>query len=375
MTDPATALAGTIAITTTPAAYGGLERVTVELVRGLQHRGRALHLIVVLEPSVPEPEWVAGLRSDGIPTSILRIAGRDYLGEYAAIYRLIVRLNIAILHTHGYRADLIHARAARRAGIPVVSTVHGFTGRGQKGRFYEWLQCRALRGFDAVVAVSRPIAERLVHAGVAPSAMRTIANGLPAKSGLSRGRAEARAALRLPPSGPVVGWVGRVSSEKGPDIMVRATVHLPPKVSLCVIGDGPELEPTRALARTLGLAERVHFCGALPSAASYLSAFDLLALSSRTEGTPMVILEAARASIPVVATAVGGVPDVLGQDGGWLVPSEDPEALAHAIASALNHPDLSQTRASALLRRLEHQAGESDWIGQYARVYDELIAG
>lgn len=364
----------TVAITTTPAAYGGLEQVTAELVRGLRTRGRRVLLVVVLEPHVKEPDWVAELRSESVDIAVLRMAGRDYLGELRAVRQLLTSRNIAVVHTHGYRADLIHGRAARGAGVPTVSTVHGFTGRGPRGRLYEWLQRRALRAFDRVVAVSRPIAQNLEASGVPAKNIRFISNGLPRPREHYLARAEARLALSLPSEGQVVGWVGRVSAEKGPDIMIRAASGLPAGTHCCLVGDGPDLASTRALALSLGLDARIRFAGARAGASAYFRAFDVLALSSRTEGTPMVILEAARASIPVVATSVGGVPDVLGTDGGWLVPSEDPEALGLAIASALRDPDLSRIRATALLKRLEDQAGVNDWIGQYSRVYDDLIA-
>jgi len=365
---------GNVAIMTTPAAYGGLEKVTVELVRGLHRVGRRTLLVAVLDFGTLEPAWISELRDNGADIVVLRIGGRDYLGEYRAIRRILAESNIGVVHTHGYRADLIHARAARSLGIATVSTVHGFTGKGTKGRLYEWLQCRALRWFDAVVPVSRPLVERLIDSGVPSTKLHLIPNGMPSVRDDFVSRAAARKALGLPPTGTIVGWVGRVSGEKGPDIVIKSMEHLPSTIALCLVGDGPELANTQTLAASLNLASRVHFAGAVPNASQLFLAFDLLALSSRTEGTPMVLMEAAAARVPIIATAVGGVPDLIGLNGGWLVPSEDPNALGKAMRHALDNPIEASARTSQLLSQLQLRASADEWIDRYDQLYRAVSA-
>lgn len=364
--------AGLVAISTVPAAYGGLEKVVTELVHGLQARGRPLLLLVVLEPTTAEPAWVRELRDTGATVLVLRHGGRSYGSEFRSIGRVLREHRVSVLHTHGYRADLIHALAARGAGIPVVSTVHGFTGRGMRGRFYEWLQCRALRSVKAVVAVSRPLADELTARGVPSARLHLLPNAVAPVAPMDS--APARRALDLPPRGPIVGWVGRMSAEKGPDVMVQAMASLRPDVTLCMVGDGPVLAATRALAASLGLQERIRFAGAVPAAGALLRAFDVLALSSRTEGTPMVVLEAAAAGVPVVATAVGGVPDLLGSDAASLVSAGDPGALGAAIAQVLSDPASAAERASQLADRLAASHDPVRWAAAYDALYGAVTA-
>src|SRR5438445_660148 len=151
-----------------------------------------------------------------------------------------------------HRPDVLDGGVARRLGIPVVTTVHGFTGGGWKLWLYEWLQCRAIRRFDAVVAVSRPLVERLERARVPRSRIHAVPNAWRA---LARplDRPAARRALGIPSGGLVVGWVGRLSHEKGLDVLLEALPHVgdpPPLVS----GAGAGVERRTLRARAGGLA-------------------------------------------------------------------------------------------------------------------------
>src|SRR5262249_54808682 len=145
-------------------------------------------------------------------------------------------------------------------------------------------------------------------------------------------RAAARSALGLDPNQFVIGWVGRMTPEKGLDVMVdamKALVDSP--VMLCAVGDGAERAPCEARAASLGVSDHIRWAGLVREAGRYFQAFDVLALSSRTEGVPMVVLEAMAAEIPLVVTAVGGIPDVVSPREAMLVPSEKPDELAGAI--------------------------------------------
>jgi glycosyltransferase involved in cell wall biosynthesis len=349
-----------------PAPYGGLERVVTELTAGLAARGHDVHVAAAVEGDAAAHPFLRGLRVQAHPVDA---PGRAWLREAAAVDALRRRLRPDVVHTHGYRADVLHGR--RGAG-PVASTVHGFTGGGARNRVYEALQRLALRRFDAVVAVSAPLAERL-RAAVPSRRVHTIPNAWCGAPVLSR--EEARARLGLPADAWVVGWVGRLSPEKGPDLLLDALARvsgLPWTAS--VLGDGPRAGALRIRARGLRIADRVRWHGAVAGAAALYPAFDLFVLSSRTEGTPMALLEAVAAGVPVVAAAVGGVPHVLDPAQALLVPPENPAALAAAIAAVHAGPAAAADRARAAHARLGTAFAPGRWIGAYESLYAALAA-
>lgn len=363
MTDPSEL---TVVHLLAPAATGGLETVVRALAEGQSDAGARVHVAAVLDAATEDHPFVKALRTDGTDVRVLRIAGRGYRQERDGVASLLDELRANILHTHGYRPDVIDAPVARNRGIATVSTVHGFTGNGLRNRFYEWLQRRAFRAFDAVIAVSRLQVEGLVRAGVPAERVHVIRNAWRPTAPTST-RADARAMLGLTEApGPIIGWVGRLSPEKGGDVLVRALAT--PALAdahLCMVGEGRSRQDLEALAHDLGVDARIRWLGRVEDAARLMTAFDVLALPSRTEGTPIVVLEANEAGVPVVASAVGGVPDLLG-DGPNVVPPEDPAALAEALATTLASP---AEAVSAARRRIERDYQPEAWVGQHLELY------
>src|SRR6185312_11498202 len=200
--------------------------------------------------------------------------------------------------------------AAASAGKMRVTTVHGFIGGDFKNRVHEWAQVRSYPSFNAVATVSRAIAKRLTTAGVRPDLIHTIPNAIDQRRSIDA-RHDARRRLGLPNDAFVVGWVGRLSHEKGPDVFLGALARIEQPFKAVFIGNGPDNYALQATASQLGLGEAISWAGVLPDAASVFPAFDVFALSSRTEGIPIVLLEAMRANVPIVSTNVGGVPEML----------------------------------------------------------------
>lgn len=318
-----------------PAPFGGAESVVQALATGHGRRGHDVSVVVVVHGE-HAGRFSEDLRSGGIPVFTIRVPPRGYGRERRRLASMLRAFEPDVVHTHGYRVDVLDAPVVRAAGIPVVSTVHGFTGGDLKNRMYQWLQRRALAFFDGVVAVSRPLEAELRASGIPRDRLFMIPNGPPTLAD-PLGRAAARRMLAVPEEGFRVGWVGRLSREKGPDVFLES-LALPAArasgVRASVIGDGPMRARLEARARELGIESAVRWHGAIPGAARLLRAFDALVLSSRTEGTPSVLLEAMGAGVPVVATSVGGIPDAVVGAPARLVPPEDPRALAEALAAA-----------------------------------------
>ncbi len=357
-----------------PVSVGGLERVVQSLCIGLRRREHTVHVALVTDQPAIAEGFEAPLAAAGVSVHRVLLPARAYFQERRELGRLAAELRPDVLHTHGHRPDLLAAWAARQAGIPTITTLHGFTGGGWKMRLYEQVQRMALARFDAVVAVSRPLAEQVARRSVAPQRLHVIPNAwLEAEAPL--GRAAARRALALAPGDhKVVGWVGRLSRAKGPDLALNALALLPDlPITLAVVGDGPERAELERMATRLGVTARVHWCGRVADAGRLFGAFDLFLLTSRTEGTPMVLFEAMAARTPIVATAVGGVTDVLPRGTALAVPPENPDALAHAIRSVLRCPRHATARATAARTRLLTQYEPQRWLDAYEALYRKVL--
>jgi glycosyltransferase involved in cell wall biosynthesis len=257
-----------------------------------------------------------------------------------------------------------------------VSTAHGYTGGRWKNRAYERIQAIAWRRFDRVIAVSAPLVEGMTARGVARSRIRLISNAWrPCAAPLTK--SDARAILGIKPAARAIGWIGRISPEKGPDVALEAFAALDPVaggLELHMIGEGRLRGQLEARARELGIESQVIWHGAIENAATVFSAFDLFVLSSRTEGTPMVLLEAISSGLPIVATSVGGVPNVISEREAWLVPSELPETLSTAMREALQRPEECLARIRRARDRLEENHAFEPWIDAHVELYSGLMA-
>jgi glycosyltransferase involved in cell wall biosynthesis len=355
-----------------PAREGGAERVVAMMSAGQRRDG--VHVAAVITPGEADGHpFKIRLQALGVPVTSIVVAGRGYLKEYRLLHALIESVKPQIVHTHGYRSDIIGGAVARARNIPTVSTAHGFTGGGRRNRLYEWIQRQALRHASAVIAVSKPLAQVLADAGVPRAKIYCVPNAFtPPHSALPR--AEARHRLGLARDKLVVGWVGRLSREKGADVMIDALVHANPAWQLSIIGDGPERNALQQRAAKLGVADRITWHGLIENAGSLLAAFDAFVLSSRTEGTPITLFEAMHAGVPIVATRVGGVPDVVGPSHAILVPRENPPAIARALDEVVSDAS-SATRRSALAHeRLLQSFSTAAWLEAIDAVYDAARA-
>jgi glycosyltransferase involved in cell wall biosynthesis len=349
---------------------GGLERVVATLVR---HAGRDLHCEVLAlsdgGPVQPELE-AAGCR-------VRRLAIRDYYpGSVLRAARAVRAAQPDLLHTHGHFAGTAGRLAARLAGVrPLVHHLHTCdTTLQPRHRRLERLLARATRRIVCCSdAVARHAAEDL---GLPAALTEVIRNGIdpPPVSG----RDEARALLADSITPPIVGCVGGLVPHKGQAVLLRALAALDAagtRASVVLVGDGPERPSLEALARDLGIADRVHFCGVRPDARALLPAFDLLAAPSLgREGLGIAVLEGMDAGLPIVASRTGGLPEVV-EDGitGRLVPEGDPRALAAALAALLADPAAARAMGEAGRRRVEREFRAAPMARRIEAVYDVAL--
>lgn len=358
-----------------PAPAGGLERVVHALAIGQCRRGHDVVAVPIVEKWVPDHAFAIPLSRENVEIVPVSVPRRGYVRERSILAELFRSRLPDLVHTHNYHADVIAGPVARRAHIATVSTAHGFTGGPWRNRVYEQLARVAFRSFDAVIAVSQPLALDLRRSGVSESHIHIVPNAW-SRVSTPLNRADARRELGLESEPFVVGWVGRMSYEKGLDLFLDALIRLTDMpISACAIGDGAERAAQRIRASSAGLEGRVRWPGLVQEAGRLFQAFDVLVLSSRTEGVPMVMLEAMALGVPLVVTAVGGIPDVVSGNEAIIVPSDDPAALADGIRSAFHDRDGAAARAAAALRRVNCDFGERRWLERYEEVYRAALNG
>jgi glycosyltransferase involved in cell wall biosynthesis len=252
-----------------------------------------------------------------------------------------------VVHTHSAKAGVLGRVAASRAGVPrIVHTLHGFPWHDFQPAAVRQAYIRTERALaritDAYLAVGTGVAvEALRRRVVRPDQLVTIGPAVePAPVTVSpTSRARARTLLGLPDDATVVGTVGRMDFQKAPEVMLEALGRMTTPAVLVWVGGGPLLEETARRARSAGLEHRVLLLGNREDVPQLLPAFDVFAMSSRYEGLPCAIVEAQECGIPVVATSVNAVSDVVVPGvTGLLVAPQDAGQLAAALDHALTHP-------------------------------------
>jgi glycosyltransferase involved in cell wall biosynthesis len=307
-----------------------------------------------------------------------------------SIVRLLRRLRPQILHTHTAKAGAIGRFAALAAGNarpPIV--VHTFHGHVLRGYFdpartaaFKTIERRLARSTTRLVAVSPEVRDDLVALGVAPpERFSVIRLGIPLDSRVtstaeSRGRL--RALFGVPDERFVVGWIGRMTAIKRVEDVLLAFRDLRARgvdATLCLVGDGPDRESIENRAHALGLARHLLSVGYQRDVAPYYAFIDALLLTSANEGTPVVAIESLAARRPVVATRVGGVPDVVddGQDG-FLVPVGDVSAMADALERLAAEPALGARMGETGHERVVPRYRVERLVDDVDHLYRELLA-
>jgi glycosyltransferase involved in cell wall biosynthesis len=304
--------------------------------------------------------------------------------DHLALARLTRRFedrHFDVVHTHSAKAGAIGRWAAHRVGTPVIAhTYHGFPFHAfqspARRAAYVAIERRLAPLTDVVLAVGSGVATEALRRGLArPGALRTVppvVDGRVVEQNPETRRA-AREVLGLVPDVPVVGTVGRMDFQKAPEHFLEAIVGMRHHQAVGVwLGGGPLLETLRQEVSRRGLDHRVRFVGERGDVPDLLPAFDLFAMTSRYEGLPCAVVEAMRCGLPVVATAVNSVPDlVVPGVSGLLVPPARPAEFGRALDGLLDDP----TTAARLAAEGGRRAGVSFDADVLANVLDEVYSG
>ncbi len=338
-------------------------RVTIVTGEGgpLADRARQAGMKVLIEPSLVSP-----------------ISPRNDAAALARLTSICRREGFDVVHTHSAKAGALGRVAARRAGVPVVvHTYHGFPFHDFQDPIrhaaYVAIERRLARITDHVLVIGTGVAAEALRRGLArPTALHTVA---PVVDSVTvprdpRTRACARALLDLSDDVPVIGTVARADFQKAPEHLLEALQRLRHRDALVVwVGGGPLLDTMRREAARRGLADRFLMVGERSDVAQILPAFDIFALPSRYEGLPCAVVEAMRCGLPVVATSVNSVPDlVVPGRSGVLVPPGRPDVMAEALDDLIDDPVLARRLAAGG----QELAGTSYDAERLAVVLDEV---
>jgi glycosyltransferase involved in cell wall biosynthesis len=367
---------------------GGPSVHVIVLTAGLAERGYETRLLVgyegeregdlheLAQKSGVRCIRVAGLGREVRPWSDILVLGR--------LYREIRAFRPSVVHTHTAKAGFVGRIAARLARVPViVHTFHGHVLRGYFGpiktALYRMLERWLARGSDVLIAVSDAVKQDLVTLKVAPAErIRVVPLGLPLESltgPLPRG--SLRQPAGVPEGAPLVGIVGRLVPIKDVGTFLDAAAHIRrarPEVHFAVVGDGELRAELESRTQALGLGQAVHFHGWRSDMAPVYGDLDVVVNCSRNEGTPVALIEALAAGRAVVATRVGGTPDLLGNGArGTLVPPGDSLTLAEAVLGALQQPAPERLEAARAYVLARHSV--TRLLADVDGLYRELLGG
>lgn len=355
----------------TELSTGGAQMALLRLLRGLD-RERFTPTVACLYNG--DGAVAQEIRALGIDVFDAQMRHKADLPALLRLYHHIRRIRPTILHASLFHANLPGRVLGRLAGVPIVICSERTMAMESEWRYRvnRW----TIGLVDCVTAVSVNVRDFCVsHIGLPAEKIVVIYNGVALPEGPPASSEAARIELGLPLDGLVIGAVTRLDPVKGVKFLIQALAAID-SAHLVVVGDGPERVALEALANDLGVAGRIHWAGHRRDVPALLPAFDLFVQPSLHEGMPNTILEAQACGLPVVATAVGGTPEVV-VDGvtGLLVPPHDPAALAYAITSLLRDPDLRREMGRAGRERVADHFTVERRVEQTEQLYEQLLIG
>lgn len=325
--------------------YYGAESMLLALARALPGLGCESIVGVFRDPRSPQGDLELRAAQLGLPVETVACAGRWDWKSISRIREIVEAHAVDVLHTHGYKADIYGALAARPNRVALVATCHNWASQLPSMRAYAAIDRLALRHFDRVATASGPVAEILSRARVPAHKLKTIPNGVdmqPFREPAASLRRELGAG-----SERLVGFAGRFVPDKGGGVLIaaaQAVLAVYPNAKFVFAGEGPARAEWEALAAKLGIGSKIVFAGSRDDMPALYATLDIVVLPSFKEAMPMCLLEALAAAKPVVATTVGAIPTVIVPGvTGLLCEPGDAHSLAAAILRLLRDPELGRT--------------------------------
>ncbi len=364
-------------------ATGGMKEHVLALLKNLNRKDFELGLACPGDSQVGAVARELGIRVFPVDISGEITPWHDGQGT-VRLAGIIRRWGVQVVHAHGAKAGLLARLSCLlvRKRPATVVTAHNFvyTGsvRGWKQKLLLGAEKRLLPLTDQFIAVSQGLRQEILNSqGIAPEKVMTIYNGLDLELfSEASDREQVRARLGLEPHRPVVGTVARFAPQKGLQYFIDMVACLEkqlPGIQYLVVGDGPLREKIESLAKSRGVREKITFTGFIADIPPILKAMDVFVLPSLSEGLGISVLEALACRRPIVATAVGGIPEIIANgENGLLVPPGSGSYLADGVAGLLNNPQLAQTLASRGFQQLEEKFSLQKMLKATEAIYHKV---
>lgn len=303
--------------------------------------------------------------------------GPNILGAFK-ILRYAKKERFDILHSHGYKGNILLGvipRPLRK--IPLITTVHGWTSiatrRFSKMKLYEWLDARSLKHIDKVVLVNNEMLSNPKIRAANLQKLTVINNGIPQIKDINLLKDLDKGIVNFCKEGFIIGAIGRLSHEKGFDFLIEAVAELSadiPEVKLLIIGEGGEKGALEKMVSDRGINDRVMMPGYKDTAHRYFPLFSIFVMPSLTEGLPITLLEAMQYGVRIVATEVGGIPEVLNYgEAGILVKPGDSAAIAESLRSVHKRQSTLKTLVEKAKDRVLNNYSSHKMAVEYNYIY------
>ena len=377
-----------------PTVMGGAERVLLHIADMIDRSRFKLIIGSFINVRRRNNKFIEQLENRKIPHTVFWMKKTLDIDNIFRIIKFIKKNRVDIMHTHGYRSDIIGFLAAKAASIPIVSTIHGFVPASRKLRIYQKCDLFFLKFFNELIPVSNQLRMTLIKSGIDSGKITLLHNAVDVKIRHEKiGKPELLNPELLKPEllkqdalnivkergNFMIGVIGRLSVEKdipnflnAASILVKKFNHL----KFIVVGEGPEKKNLINLASELRLKDKVQFTGFVNNIEMIYPLLDLLVISSRTEGVPLVMLEAMKHCVPVVASDVGGIGEVIeNKKDGLLVPPADSEELAKNIEHFVTDSAFYEIVCSRARKKIETTFNSNIWINKIEKIYFDHVMG
>ncbi|MFC1751089.1 glycosyltransferase [Pseudomonadota bacterium] len=355
-----------------PTGFYGAERWILALAKHMDPSEVRCDLVVTTEPDNKDLQISTQYKELGLDSYEIPMSGKFDVSAVSNLANLIREKQIDIIHTHGYKSDIIGVLAARKAGISCVVTPHGFeNAKDLKLRLFIWLGFQAMRRAEKVVPLSKQLLEDCKRIGISDSKALYIQNGVD----LSEVEAQEKPA-RAPDSEKRIGFVGQMISRKNIfDLLdIFDALHTKhPNTRLVLLGDGDQRAELEKYSKTLNSKTHIEFLGFRDDRLELLKSFDLFAMTSTLEGIPRCLMEATAAEIPVAAYDIAGIDQLIEHDKtGLLAPLGDKEQLLSHWETILFDPDTAKRLATASKNYVYEHYSAQRMANEYTELFEQL---